>query len=118
MATLPIGELQENAKTFLTLSDSKTNFGLPVGYPEILETLYGEKIVCKVEITQAEYGLSRINIRNSDNEFYYVPTFAYKGVAKYQGKESGTVFQSTDQYGEYVQPLVWINAVDGSVIGQ
>lgn len=118
VATLPIGELQENAKTFLTLSDSKTNFGLPVGYPEILETLYGEKIVCKVEITQAEYGLSRINIRNSDNEFYYVPTFAYKGVAKYQGKESGTVFQSTDQYGEYVQPLVWINAVDGSVIGQ
>ncbi len=116
VATLSVSELQDKAKTFLTLCDSKTNFGIPAGYPEALETIHGEKVVCKIEITQAEYGLSRVNVPNVDDEFYYLPAFVYKGTATYQGKDSGAVFQSTDQYGGQSQPLVWINAVDGSII--
>lgn len=116
VATLSMEELIGKAASFLSLSDSKANFGIPVGYPEVMEDMYGEEIICKIGITQIEYGFARVDKPNSDDTYYYIPALVCKGIADYCGRDSGTVYQSTSDYDTNLHPLVWINAIDGSVI--
>lgn len=52
---------------------------------------------------------------DTDYTYYYVPALVLYGAADYYGQYSGTYFEnwSVDD-----QDLVWINAVDGSIIGE
>ena len=74
-------------------------------FPETKET---------INITSAQYGLTRIKIKNSANEYRYVPSwtfFGYEETTKnlYEGEKI------TSTYSPYAAYLT-INAIDGSVI--
>lgn len=117
VATVSMEELIEKAKSHLALSDAKASYGVPNGFVESYERKYDEKLICKIEISELDYGIARINVANSDDSYYYVPAIVFKGSADYYGQDTGTLYMSSGDYGERVQSLLWLNAVDGSIIG-
>lgn len=103
---LSILELLEIAHSQLRLTDSYAfGFGMFLDY-------INEAVQCHVTISSIEYGLSRIKVPNSIDEYYYVPSVAFKGYSEYIGKETETVFWCD----ETPQTFLILNAVDGTVI--
>ena len=81
------------------------------------ETFYKEDIVCEIEITSVRYALGRIKAPGDDDTYYYTPFFILGGKTSYYGKDSGTLYlTSTDFGGAADQPLICLNAIDGTVV--
>lgn len=116
VATLPLDTLVEKAKSTLMLSDVHAGYGVSAELIYMYEEVMNEELVCKIEISTVEYGLARINIENSDNSYYYIPTIVFKGKVDYYGKNTGTLYASSSDYGVNCIDLIWINAVDGTII--
>lgn len=104
--TLPLAELISIAKQNLALTDAEA-FGL--GFAK---SFYDEDMSCNVEITEYSYGLSRINIPDTDDEYYYVPALMLKGMPEFKGQESGGTYSFVSNE----MMLICLNAVDGTVI--
>ena len=114
-AILSVEELLDKAKTQLSLSGVAAGIGLPYGIYDIRQDVFGEDITCKITIKEMRFGLARIKVPNTDYTYYYVPALVLYGAADYYGQYSGTYFE---QWSVDNQDLVWINAVDGSIIGE
>ncbi len=112
--TLSLDELMEIAKNNLILRDAHSGWGVSSDMIYMYEEVLGE-MVCKIEITGFTYGLARINVANSDS-YYYVPAIVFKGTSEYVGKDTGTVHLSSSDYYNGDFNLIWINAIDGSII--
>lgn len=116
-AVLPMDDLMERAKQHLSLSDYGAYY-IPASSIEIYEEEYGEKIICKINISQMDYGLTRVKAPNTDDSYYYVPALMLSGSIEYCGQNTGTVYDSYSQMmgNDELRPLVCLNAIDGSVI--
>lgn len=110
VATLTLAQLLERAQQHLSLSDAD-NYGMSV---TMREEYCDEKILCYVEISQMEYGLSRVMVKDTTDSYYYVPVLVLSGNVEYRGEDTGTVYYSDADFGP--DTLLWINAVDGSII--
>lgn len=76
-----------------------------------------EQITCYVDIGKMEYGLSRVLVKDTTDSYYYVPVLVLRGNVEYRGEDTGTVYYSYVDYGVGLETLLWISAVDGSIIG-
>ena len=116
-AVLPMDDLMERANQHLSLSDYGAYY-IPASSIEIYEEEYGENIICMINITQMDYGLTRVKAPNTDDSYYYVPALMLSGSIVYQGQNTGTVYDSYSQTvgTEELWPLICLNAIDGSVI--
>lgn len=117
VATIDLKTLVEKAKQHLSLLDIN-EYGLSLEEIAASEAYLGEKINCKVNIVEMEYGLSRVKVPNSDEKYYYIPSLALYGTVDYCGEQSGTVYFSSGKItsGEQLINLVCLNAIDGSII--
>ena len=116
VATLSMDELMNRAQNHMTLSDSGA-YLISLSNLEDFEREFGEEIICNIDITQLEYGLTRVKVPNTDDSFYYVPGILLRGTINYCGVDTGTVYLSSDEYSNgSAYPLVCFNAIDGSVI--
>ena len=117
VSMLSLDELFNIAKNHLCRTDVYAGYGVPSGAVETYAQSSGEKIVCKVTIERLGFGLARVKAANSDENYYYIPAITLYGASDYYGAESGKFYiGSGEPFGERYQALVWINAVDGSVI--
>ena len=117
-ALMPREELMQKAVSQFRLSDAKSGLGIPSAEMiEDRETFYKEDIVCEIEITSMRYALGRIKAPGDDDTYYYTPFFILGGKTSYYGKDSGTLYlTSTDFGGAADQPLICLNAIDGTVV--
>lgn len=116
---LELDELINIAKNHLRHADVYAGYGVPAGSIESYEQSSGEQIVGKVTIDEIGFGLVRTRVANSDENYYYIPSIAFYGTADYYGAESGTFYMgSGEPFGNRRQALIWLNAVDGSIIQQ
>ena len=115
VATLPVEELLGRAKSHLSLYGAAAELGIP-GFLQMHQEHEGELFESRVDICDMKYGLARVKVPDEDFHYYYIPVVVIYGSVEYYGKESGTLHMSSGDYGDKVQPLVWINAVDGSII--
>lgn len=112
---LGLDELVNIAKNHISNADVYAGYGVPSGIIETYEQSFGEKIKCEVTIDSMGFGLARMKTANEN--YYYIPAIAHYGTADYYGVESGTFYiGSGEPFGERQQALVWINAIDGSII--
>lgn len=118
VATLSLDKLLETAKHALTLRDAHAGFGVPADMVYMYEEVLNEDLICKIEITSLIYGLARVDVANSDCNYYYVPALVFNGNADYYGKDTGNLCISSSDYGAGNLNLLWINAIDGSIILQ
>lgn len=112
------GELIELAKNHLTLSDYY-DYGMSSDFLDVFQESVGEKVTCKVDLCQLEYGLLRVKVPNTDESYYYVPGMILYGTIDYLGKDSRDILASSGDpilYNSRIVPLVALNAVDGSII--
>ena len=113
VAILSTEELLERTKKHLAL------YGVDAQYLAFFPIEWYQKpLSCKVSVDRLEFGLARVRAANEDNTFYYTPAFAVYGSASYYDKETGEYVQMPPDFPdvEIERPLVWINAVDGSII--
>lgn len=117
VAKMDIDELMERAKNHLMLSDYNT-YGLSGQMLEDYQKDAGEDFVCKIGLSKLDYGLIRVKVSGSNENYYYIPGMIIYGSIDYCGKESGTVYVSSgDPFGgERIAPLIALNAIDGSII--
>lgn len=117
VATMNIDELMERAKKHLMLSDYNA-YGLSGQMLEDSQKGAGEDFVCKIELSNVDYGLIRVKAAGDNENYYYIPGMIIYGSIDYCGKDSGTVYVSSDDSfgGERIAPLVALNAIDGSII--
>jgi len=114
--TLSADELIEISKQYLSLSDADA-YGLPKESRISLEEAKEERILCNVTLSKAEYGMGRVAIANTDDHYYYIPVLILKGNVEYIGEKSGQCYYTNHRTASEETPaLVWINAVDGSII--
>lgn len=107
--TLGFDELMNRAENHLTLSDYHA-------YDRLQFIALGdEDYFCFVKITDADYGLTRVKVPNTDESYYYVPAIFFYGNVQYQGKETGAVYD-VDIEEEVRRPILVLNAIDGSII--
>ena len=119
VATLPITELLEKCKQQLSFSDADA-YGLPSDIQDEIEAATGEKLLCQVSISNFEYGLGRVKVPDSDDNYYYIPVMALRGIAEYTTEQTGAIYYSNSpiQSDDLYPILVCVNAVDGSIIQQ
>lgn len=117
VSTISVDELAEKCMQQLSLSD-RAAYGLPDYSIEETEDYTGEKLLCQVSITEAEYGLGRVKVPNTDDNYYYIPVLAFRGTVVYILDKSGTVYyDNTPENADEKPPiLLCINAIDGSII--
>ena len=117
VATMNIDELMERAKKHLMLSDYNA-YGLSGQMLEDSQKGAGEDFVCKIELSNVDYGLIRVKAAGDNENYYYIPGMIIYGSIDYCGKDSGTVYVSSDDSfgGDRIAPLVALNAIDGSII--
>lgn len=115
--TLEIEEQFECAKSILALSEYR-DYLLSQDQIEELEKMYEEPVICRVEISDFEYGLTRIKAQDADNAYYYVPGILLKGSIDYLGKNSHNIYASTglELGDERILSLITINSIDGTII--
>lgn len=114
--TFSADELIARVKQHMSLSDSDA-YGLPEESRIPLEDTKGERILCNVTLSEAEYGMGRVPIANTDDHYYYIPVLILKGDVEYIGEKSGQCYYANHRIvSEEAPALVWINAVDGSII--
>ena len=99
-------ELIVRAQEHLTLSDAASYL------PFETDAKTEKNIKCEVSIDDIRYGLSRVKIPNTDNIYYYVPSMMMMGNVTVQSKDGQKIIYAT----EHTQPLVHINAIDGTII--
>lgn len=111
------GELIELAKNHLMLSDYY-DYGMSSDFLDVFQESAGEKVTCKVDLCQLEYGLLRVKVPNTDESYYYVPGIVLSGTVDYVGKNTGAVYAASGEtiWNDRIVPLVALNAVDGSII--
>lgn len=111
-ATLPVEELLTLAKNHLSLygvSEQK--------YAGLIWSWYPNPLTCKVRIRRLEFGLARLNVANKDFAYYYAPAFAVYGSVDYYDAETGEHIEfPAPPDVEEEHPILWLNAVDGSVL--
>lgn len=117
VSTISVDELAEKCMQQLSLSD-RAAYGLPDYFIEETEDYTGEKLLCQVSITEAEYGLGRVKVPNTDDNYYYIPVLAFRGTVVYVSDKSGTVYydNTPSEPSENLPILLCINAIDGSII--
>lgn len=111
-ATLSMEELLNRAKDHLALTGIEETRGY-----YILSRYYETPVTCQVVLDQIQFGLVRVKAANQDFTYYYTPALAVYGTVKYYDK--GTDNEVDEPYLEAYaksRPLVWINAIDGSII--
>ncbi len=107
--TLSYEQLLERAETQLALSDY-----YQYDYMGYLIADY-EDYVCQIDITDVDYGLTRVKVPDTDESYYYVPAMVFKGSIQFQGTKTGAIYEvDTGSGSEYI--LLILNAIDGSVI--
>lgn len=106
VAVIEIQELVKKAENTLSYSDYY-NYD-----PGFLIDSAEEELRCTVNICDIEYNLNRTRVPDTEAGYYYVPCLTLLGSVEFSGKESNTVYYSS----ETPITLVSINAVDGSVI--
>ena len=97
--------LMDRLEEFLSLSDARS-FDYDNRFIESKSEL-----ACTVEISEMQYGLSRVQKADSQG-YYYVPTVIFLGVTEITETDTGAVSRS----GEKAEPLFAFNAIDGSEI--
>lgn len=97
--------LFERAKDSLRLSDANS-YGI-----DNLENLT-EEVICTVKITDFDYGLSRVKVPDTDDSYYYVPSFTLKGNVELTGVDTGNLYSISS----VPITLLTLNAVDGSIL--
>lgn len=105
-SVLDARELIVRAQEHLTLSDAASYL------PFEIDAKAAKNIACVVSIDDIQYGLSRVKVPNTDNIYYYVPSMMMMGNVVVQSKDGQKTFYAT----ESAQPLVRINAIDGTII--
>lgn len=105
---LSMDELFQRAENHLALSDyyQYDYMGYLLDSPE--------NWLCMVNISDAELGMTRVKVPNSDESYYYVPAICFTGEIQYQQKDTGIVYDVEAEGGRQV--LLILNAVDGSII--
>ena len=117
VATLSASELMENAKSHLSLYGVTSGFGIPYDVIDGWQTHYGEPFSCKLEINEMKYGLARVKVPDNDFHYYYIPVMVLYSSVDFYGQNTNTLYyRSEDLFESRVQDLIWINAVDGSII--
>lgn len=121
-ATVDLGDV--NYKIYTSRRDRSdyienslsVQFGDGLGYDN-LERDYYIAGLCRTERpTEDQIAAVKEKAENyTDYTYYYVPALVLYGAADYYGQYSGTYFE---QWSVDNQDLVWINAVDGSIIGE
>ena len=106
VSVMEIEDLMGRAQDALTLTDLHS-----YGYGSYL-SFANEDLVCNVEITEAEFGLSRVKVPNSEYEYQYVPSFRLMGTSEYIGADSGKTYYADEK----PVMMVVLNALDGSII--
>ena len=117
VATLSVDELMAKARSHLSLSDYQ-EYGLNGDVLGVLKRQIEEEVICKIDICESEYGMTRVKVPNTDESYYYVPCLVLSGTVDYCGVETGTVYASSgDNFGhDRIVPLIALNAVDGTII--
>ena len=117
VATLSMDELIEKAQNYMSLYDAEA-LDKFTGNTLMLEALTGRTrntLDCRVEITEATYGLARYPIADS-NSFYYAPAVIFRGTIDYCEPETGKIVTGTgNPNGSRIQTLAVVNAVDGTI---
>ena len=115
VATLPADQLTERMEHQLSLCDVEAftmiTWGITAEQLADEAEERGEALVVHVDITQMEYGLGRVMVKDTTDSYYYVPVMLLRGTVNIIGAESGEVYMSG-----YEKPLLCINAVDGNII--
>lgn len=107
--TLSFDDLMSRAKNYFSLSDYHE-------YDRIGCLTSGiEDYECMVNISELEYGLTRVKVPNTDESYYYVPAMIFGGAIQFQGKETGEIYDIDPDSTSGI-PLVILNAIDGSII--
>lgn len=101
--TLTLKELLSRAKEQLSYSDAYQYGGIFEGMQE--------DVICKVQISRIDCGLTRVKAPNTDNTYYYVPAIMLVGDVECCIKNTGETYFFNENV-----PLLMLNAVDGSVI--
>ena len=109
-ATLPMAELLEKAQEQLSLrglEETRDYF--------ILSNLYDGTVTCQVELTDVEFSFQRTQVPNKDFTYYYTPSLSFSGTTRYYDQATGALVE------DFVEPdkvttLLWLNAVDGTVL--
>ena len=117
--TMTTDELLEKALNQLKLSDIGNGYGLPsANMISDYETYKKEKLTCTIDLTSIHYDLSlgRIKAPGDDDTYYYVPFFTLNGTVNYYGADSGNLFMSSVDIDGPDQPLICLNAIDGTVV--
>lgn len=116
VGTLSTEELMEKCIESLSYSDAGS-YSLTYDTIESLESSYEEKLLCQITISDAEYGLGRRMVLDKEDYYYYIPVLILRGVIEYIGAESGRCYYTSNQnVNDELPALIWINAVDGSII--
>ena len=118
VATMEVEDLLERAKDYLSLSD-KNAYGISGQLLLDYQKSAGEDLICKIELSKVDFGLIRVKVAGSKENYYYIPGMIVYGSVDYCGKDSGNVYASTGRGtlgAERVIPLVALNAIDGSII--
>lgn len=117
VAIMDINELLERAKSHLSLSD-KNAYGLSGQLLQDYQKSAGEEFICKIELSKLDFGLIRVKVAGSKENYYYIPGMIVYGSVDYCGKDSGEIYVSSGRSlgAERVIPLVALNAIDGSII--
>lgn len=114
VAILSTEELMDRAKEHLSLYGADAQY-----FSAFISNWYQKPMTCKVEIDRLEFGLARVKVANTDFTYYYTPAFVVHGSVKYYDKQTGEYIEYPYEPDvEMEQALVWINAVDGSIIEQ
>lgn len=117
VAIMEVDELIERSKNHLSLSDKNT-YGLSGQLLQDYQKSAGEDFICKIELSKLDFGLIRVKVAGSKENYYYIPGMIVYGSVDYCGKDSGEIYVSSGRSlgAERVIPLVALNAIDGSII--
>lgn len=111
-ATLPMEALLERAKEHLALTGIEETREY-----YLLSLYYDTPVTCKINLNQVQLGLVRVKAANRDFTYYYTPALAVYGTTTYYDKGTDNPADSfVLQYPAQSRCLVWINAVDGTII--
>ena len=111
-AILPTEELMGKVKDHLSLTGAQEAYLFGV-----VESWCQNPISCKIEMNRMEFGLARVKVANKDLTYYYVPAFVVYGSTYFYDSETGEkVVFPYEETAAAERALVWINAVDGTII--
>lgn len=110
VARIPFSKIIERVEQHLSFSDAG-NYGLSSDDMTIVKDYFGENILCKVNVSDAEYGLARIMIKDITDCYYYVPAVIFRGNVEYVGENTDSLYYAIEE-----NSIVCINSVDGSII--